>query len=137
MGVWNVAFCGYGYRHGLGWHVRSVLHCSKLNRLLLGRNRNYSYRCSGSTEDAAPFVLSKTEHEILPVVATVSIMAPTEHLPLALIWYYRDTKTRLSADQLQHLYECNHCLALLGSCQSRSTLQEVEDYQRERWKRAS
>jgi hypothetical protein len=52
---------------------------------------------------------------------------PTEsHVSLKALWEYRSNSAPLSSDELQHLYACNDCLALLGVCQLSNSIDEVE-----------
>ena len=47
------------------------------------------------------------------------------HIATIALWAYRAEKKPLTDDQLTHLYTCNDCLALLGTCQLCNNIEEV------------
>jgi hypothetical protein len=48
-----------------------------------------------------------------------------EHLSLQILWACRQESTPLTEAALQHLYQCDECLRLLGLCQMAKTFEEL------------
>ena len=51
---------------------------------------------------------------------------PGEHMSLPCLWACRSEENPLSEAHLQHLYECDECLRLLGLSQMAKTFEELQ-----------
>jgi hypothetical protein len=54
-------------------------------------------------------------------------MNPDLHVPVKLIWEYSLNPAALVPAQLDHLHQCDHCVAILALSQLSKSLQQLQE----------